>query len=340
MLRKARLVSVLLGVAGLSGFTEHSTADPAKPLSSDLPAGQWVRMDKADVPGRSDVPLVYDPVQKRFLVLGGQPMGTGDLPYVDGRFDPAAGRWENLFPKGKDWGSKFGPCKPPAFKRRQPFTDVEGNARLDFTYGFAVFFSYRNYGYAPEQERFIFYSAGYTFAYDPAERTWKDLAPADHPLRAAGTPPGSYYGPLLHWGSMCWAENIRRFVLFGGANVPTGRGDPGTWTYDPAANKWEQVAPGTQPAQRANSQLAYDQVNRKVVLFGGDGLNALYADTWVFDGKQWAQVKPPVSPSPRAGHALFWHAKSSKIVLLGGYGYGSNFSYGFNGLRDLPLEMW
>ena len=47
----------------------------------------------------------------------------------------------------------------------------------------------------------------------------------------------------------------KKFVLFGG-NVPTERGDPGTWTYSPDDNRWEPVPTTTQPPARAHSRLA------------------------------------------------------------------------------------
>jgi hypothetical protein len=334
MRSRAVVASLAVAAAALGALG----GEPAAP-GRELPANTWVHLEGADVAGRDDVALVYDPGAKRFLTLGGQPLDGKDLAYADGALDPVGGQWENLFPKGKDWGPRFGPCsaKLPGFKPDQPFVDVEGNPRLSLRYGFKLFWLYRHYAYAPEQKRFVFFaggylSPGYTFCYDPAERAWKDLAPADDPVKAAGG--------QLHWGSMCWAENIRRIVLFGGGNIGTERGDPGTWTYDPAANKWEELKLEVQPPQRANSQLAYDPAAKKVVLFGGDGLNVLYADTWAFDGKKWEELKPPVSPSPRAAHALVWHSLAKKLVLLGGHGYLSQWSYGFSGLRALPLEMW
>ena len=80
-----------------------------------------------------------------------------------------------------------------------------------------------------------------------------------------------------------------------------------------------------QPPPRANSRLAYDPVAKKVVLFGGDRLDQLLADTWTFDvtTRQWQQQKPELSPSPRAGHALFWLRAAEKLLLVGGYGYGA-----------------
>jgi hypothetical protein len=54
-----------------------------------------------------------------------------------------------------------------------------------------------NYTYLPDDGTFIFYVFGRTFSYDPAQRTWKDLAPAGDPQTST---------PLktqLFWGSIC-----------------------------------------------------------------------------------------------------------------------------------------
>jgi hypothetical protein len=40
---------------------------------------------------------------------------------------------------------------------------------------------------------------------------------------------------------MCYDPVNKKVLLFGGGNVLTERGDPGTWTYDPASNTWRQL---------------------------------------------------------------------------------------------------
>src|SRR5262249_16282295 len=96
------------------------------------------------------------------------------------------------------------------------------------------------------------------------------------------------------------------------------------------------------PTERANSRLCYDPANKKVVLFGGDQLDQLLADTWTFDvvAQKWEQKKPARGPAPRAGHALLWLPKAKKILLLGGYGYTSATGYVESLYRRLPLEAW
>lgn len=86
---------------------------------------------------------------------------------------------------------------------------------------------------------------------------------------------------------------------------------------------FEQVvdALAVEPPGRARSQTAYDPVRKKIVLFGGDGLDRVLSDTWVYDcaTRTWEQRFPETCPTPRAGHILAWLPRAQKIVLAGGY---------------------
>ena len=86
---------------------------------------------------------------------------------------------------------------------------------------------------------------------------------------------------------------------------------------------FEQVvdALAAEPPGRARSQTAYDPVHKKIVLFGGDGLDRTLSDTWLYDcaTRTWEQRFPERCPAPRAGHILGWLPKAGKIVLAGGY---------------------
>lgn len=76
-----------------------------------------------------------------------------------------------------------------------------------------------------------------------------------------------------------------------------------------------------EPPGRARSQIAYDEQNKRVVLFGGDGLDRTLSDTWVYDPttRKWEQRFPEKAPAPRAGHILRYLPKAKRIVLAGGY---------------------
>jgi Galactose oxidase, central domain len=318
---------VALGLVAASGL----------PAAGQPRANDWVRAEAAAIGGkRWDVPLGYAPDAKRFLVLGGRSTFADykkPRSYDVLALDRAKG-WRNEFPAGGDWGPEFGPATAPGWKdERWGFRDAAGTTRPNWTV-YGTFSLGQKYGYDPDTSAFYFYAGGSTYRYDPAKREWKDLAPQTHPEQALG-------GVLL-WSSMCYDRGAKQFVLFGGGNVQTDRGDPGTWTYSPADNRWEQLKLDRQPPQRANSRLVYDPVNRKVVLFGGDRLDQLLADTWVFDSaaRSWEERKPALSPSPRGGHALVWLPKARKILLLGGYTYTSTTDYVASLYRPLPPEAW
>ncbi|MGE3803212.1 MAG: kelch repeat-containing protein [Gemmataceae bacterium] len=312
-------------------------------LAWDSPAAEpaanvFARLEQAPIVGRRwDIPLGYAADLDRFLVLGGR---SSFADYRKPRsydvlaLERGAGRWENWFPKDKNWGPKFGPCMAPPWKNEVwMFQDSEGNVRPNWTV-YGTFSLGQKYDYAPDSKAFYFFAKGKTFRYDPARREWTDLAPETDPER-------TLKGNLL-WSSMCYDQHNKQFVLFGGGNIESARGDPGTWTYTPSSNKWEQLELDVQPPARANARLCYDPVHKKIVLFGGDRLDQLFADTWTFDvvKKKWEEQKPARGPGPRAGHALVWLPRAKKALLLGGYGYTSGTGYVERLYRPLPFEAW
>lgn len=299
----------------------------------------WVKIDGGAIEGRRwDVPLAYSPELKRFLVLGGrtdQANYKKERPYDVLSIAPEKGaKWRNELPEfGSKWGEETGLVKAPGWKGETwGFSDTEGHTRPNWTV-YGTFSLGAKYDYDPDTGAFYFLAGGSTSKYDPKAREWTNL-------RRTG--PEGALGGILLWSSMCYDRDARRFVLFGGGNVPTERGDPGTWTFDPEARRWDQVNAANEPPQRANSRLVYDPVNKRTVLFGGDQLDQLVSDTWVYDStkKAWTDQKPKVSPAPRAGHALLWLPKAKKVLLLGGYTYTSTSEYVASLYKPLPLEAW
>jgi Galactose oxidase, central domain len=301
----------------------------------EVNVNKWAKLDGASIGQRGCGALIYSPAVKRFMVVGGQLNwnAKGDQPYGDLALDIKAGKWENWYPKGKSFGPKFGGCKPPKFKKYYGnlFTDVAGNNRVNQN-GHMWRWLYACSAYDTHARQFYFHGSGLTWTYSPLERKWAEVETATHPAKKTGS--------NLLWSSMCYDAARKRLVLFGGGNVSTERGDAGTWTFDPASKTWLELKLKLQPPARANSMLAFDPVAREVVLFGGDQLDQLIADTWTFDGKQWTQRKPSLSPTPRAGHAMLWLPKSKKLLLLGGYGYASGGGYGGQPNKALPLDAW
>lgn len=106
------------------------------------------------------------------------------------------------------------------------------------------------------------------------------------------------------------------------------------------------------PSARALSQIAYDAGSGLFVLFGGDHLDYLGNDLWVFDprAQRWRQRHPPVAPEPRAGH-LIAAGDPGRIVMRGGYIYGHRRLPGWDSspyvnagpdewIYDLAADTW
>ncbi len=82
-----------------------------------------------------------------------------------------------------------------------------------------------------------------------------------------------------------------------------------------------------EPGPRALSPLVYDAKSKLFILFGGDHLDYLTNDTWVFDpaAQTWQQRHPRSAPAPRANHQLT--AVNGLIKMTGGYTYSNNTDY-------------
>lgn len=83
-----------------------------------------------------------------------------------------------------------------------------------------------------------------------------------------------------------------------------------------------------EPPPRTLSPLVYDAKTRLYVIFGGDHLDYITNDTWVYDPakKRWSQRHPATAPAPRGNHKLT-AGGDGKVKLSGGYKYSSNTDY-------------
>lgn len=107
------------------------------------------------------------------------------------------------------------------------------------------------------------------------------------------------------------------FVVFGGANTTT-LGD--TWVFD--GFRWREVVAGSGPSRRRDPAMAYDPNTNSVLLFGGEYVEtnpqAVFNDTWSFDGYRWTELQPATKPPARSGARMVFDAARGKIVMTGG----------------------
>lgn len=128
----------------------------------------------------------------------------------------------------------------------------------------------------------------------------------------------STYTPYNARRSPACAYDIDRgeLVCFGGLSVLTGINDTFVWS----SGAWNIRAPLHKPDTNHcyGGAMAYDEVNREVVLFGGGWSGTGGQETWVWDGSDWTQKSPVHAPSARRFHAMCWDPNTLSIVLYGG----------------------
>jgi len=147
-----------------------------------------------------------------------------------------------------------------------------------------------------------------TWAYDPAENTWTNLAPA-------GVSPAARDGH-----SLVFDPARGQVILFGGWNGKTEFGD--TWAYNPNANTWLELAPtGDRPAARDSQAMTYDSTEGLVILFGGWNQSTEFNDTWLYDpaAGTWTNAAPAGDlPSGRALAQMVYDPAAKRVIMFGG----------------------
>jgi hypothetical protein len=324
--------AALLGLVLLAGTWAASAGDAASP------ADPWTKVENSLLGPGFSPGVVWSPELKRFVFFCGSVshMFSGERPYDVMSIDPADWKWKNDLPKGAEArGGETGNVKDVDFKTPYfEMQDKDGLVRPNRRHTYMWY----QYAFTPWDGKVYALFCGRTVCYDPRERTWKDLKPAGPgPMPEVGGRGG------LSWSAMCADPVNREIVLFGGCGLTNvANASPGTWVFSPASNAWRKLELAVEPPPRALAPMAFDPVSGKIVLFGGDRLDQLYADTWLYDTKTrtWAEAKPARSPSPRFGHALLCLPTARKVVLLGGKGYSSATDYCATLYKALPFDVW
>jgi hypothetical protein len=136
--------------------------------------------------------------------------------------------------------------------------------------------------------------------------------------------------PSARWGaSMVWDETDGYLLLFGGRYYYGYYND--TWTFNGTA--WSLLSPPTAPPTRSLFEMAYDPVDRAVIVDGGARYSFTYGtwasvnDTWAFSGGVWTNISataPGGALDRAAGQSVFdpWNGS---VVFVGG-GSTANWS--------------
>lgn len=94
----------------------------------------------------------------------------------------------------------------------------------------------------------------------------------------------------------------------------------------PAAAQWGPVTTPTSPTARSGAMMAFDVLQSRMLMFGGNASNEL----WSFANDTWTLLTPATSPTARHRSAMATNALSGEILLYGGIesGTSSQFSAG------------
>lgn len=80
--------------------------------------------------------------------------------------------------------------------------------------------------------------------------------------------------------------------------------------------QWGPIAAPTAPSARSDALLAFDVMNNRMLLYGGNWLN----DFWSLAGGTWTQLSPATLPSTRSRAGMASVPLLGEIVLYGGLG--------------------
>lgn len=81
---------------------------------------------------------------------------------------------------------------------------------------------------------------------------------------------------------------------------------------------WTKQQLPTQPSARRGHAMAFDNIGKAVIVFGGYGAAGVLDDTWLWDGDTWRPHVQPAGPTARAFAALAQDPVQGGLVMFGG----------------------
>ncbi|HET9307736.1 MAG TPA: kelch repeat-containing protein [Candidatus Sulfotelmatobacter sp.] len=89
---------------------------------------------------------------------------------------------------------------------------------------------------------------------------------------------------------------------------------------------WTQLTPsGTLPPARWGHAAAYDPINNRMVIYGGDNLNVTFGDTWVLSNANglggtpaWTKLIPTGAPDGQDDPTVVYDSAHNVMILFGG----------------------
>lgn len=122
----------------------------------------------------------------------------------------------------------------------------------------------------------------------------------------------SAFGPSAEGLATCFDSSSGVIV---GITRTTNETDP-LATWEMHGDDWRFI-PNGEIGFRTGYSIAYDEVRKRTVLFGGSNEAGRLNETWTWDGSAWSLVAAS-GPSPRYDHAMAFDRKRGVVVMHGG----------------------
>lgn len=281
--------------------------------------------------GRVDGAIAYDERDRRIYMFGGRDTRTQNDLWV---YAVEAGQWTQLQPSGTPPAARFGHTLLFDGARRRVILfggqaggffsdtwayDVERNSwQLIAPGGSGPNERYGHSAVLDAARNRMIISHGFTdegrfddtWAFDLTSHRWQDISPpSGRPLRRC-----------LHHAVLDTAGN--QMLLYGGCASgfgPCPLGD--LWSFDLNTHRWTERTGGLKPPERQWYGMGFDNVRRRLVLFGGSGQNGNLNDTWEYDParSQWVQMRFTPAPAARSRHEAAF-APGLGVIFFGGSG--------------------
>ncbi len=120
-------------------------------------------------------------------------------------------------------------------------------------------------------------------------------------------------------GALAFDSEMDRLIAFGGRVNSTLYGS--TYVFDGAF--WVEILAGASPQARQQHAMAFDEMAKALVLFGGADLTLTTPrnDTWVMSGspRAWQEICASCAPPARMRHTMAYDANRMVTVMYGGH---------------------
>ncbi len=131
---------------------------------------------------------------------------------------------------------------------------------------------------------------------------------------------------------LCFDLPMGRVLMFGGSGGAVGPALGDTWSWN--GSDWSAIPTATVPGGGVrNGRMAYDEVRRRAVFYGGATAAGAFSDTvYEFDGVDWQARALTPRPSGRTGLGMAFVPGLGKTLMFGGYSpangpFGDTWSY-------------